>query len=513
MFALASSANAQSGSSATSTGSLTRATTTFFGDTGLWFVPTAEVLAHGKWSGTGYRRGTNYIQGFTNVGDFAGTAAFGVRDRAELFVSFLFDTRIDRDLRPIFIGDPKVGGVVDRDPGVDRGWTGDNVGDLYVGGKVNLWSQGRGNPLALAVRGIVKAPTGDVDAGVSSGKADLLGDFILSRSLTRFAELGAYAGYEWRGRPDIAVDAPTGAFRWGVGTAVSLLSPLVANLEVNGLVPNADSITLSRPLIGVDRTVSPLVSSTENLTRATAALNWHHRGFFIGGGISWNLPRESRDGFRADSDPFGDYVDWQVRIGYHPGVRGSAALPRTAQGQPAAEPPAQAGPPGAGQPGTAQPPAAAPPAAAPPAAAQPAAPPQPAPAPKPAPDQAARPTDTPPTVPLTSYTFEDVHFEFDRFTLRPDARQVLDKAIAAMRSNAQLRLEIEGHTCSIGTAEYNLALGDRRANAVRDYLVSQGVPTARLSTVSYGEERPAHDNDREETRRLNRRAALVVNVR
>ena len=51
------------------------ATTTFFGDTGLWFVPTAEVLAHGKWSASGYRRGTNYIQGYTNVGDFAGTFA------------------------------------------------------------------------------------------------------------------------------------------------------------------------------------------------------------------------------------------------------------------------------------------------------------------------------------------------------------------------------------------------------------------------------------------------------
>src|SRR6266567_4643712 len=53
-------------------------TTTFYGDTGLWFVPTAEVLAHGKWSVSGYRRGTNYVQGFTNVGDFAGTFAVGL---------------------------------------------------------------------------------------------------------------------------------------------------------------------------------------------------------------------------------------------------------------------------------------------------------------------------------------------------------------------------------------------------------------------------------------------------
>ena len=62
------------------------------------------------------------------------------------------------------------------------------------------------------------------------------------------------------------------------------------------------------------------------------------------------------------------------------------------------------------------------------------------------------------------------------------------------------------------TAEYNLALGDRRANAVRDYLTSRGIAASRLGTVSYGEERPKHDNAREETRRLNRRAALVVNL-
>src|SRR3954453_2158827 len=75
------------------------ATTTFFGDTGLWFVPTAEVLPKGKWSASGYRRGTNYIQGYTNVADFAGTFAVGVKDRAEIFGSFLVDTRIDRDVR------------------------------------------------------------------------------------------------------------------------------------------------------------------------------------------------------------------------------------------------------------------------------------------------------------------------------------------------------------------------------------------------------------------------------
>jgi outer membrane protein OmpA-like peptidoglycan-associated protein len=113
---------------------------------------------------------------------------------------------------------------------------------------------------------------------------------------------------------------------------------------------------------------------------------------------------------------------------------------------------------------------------------------------------------------VKEFVFEDVHFDFDRYSLRPEATRALDEAIRTLQQNATLRLEVEGHTCNIGTAEYNLALGERRANAVREYLTSRGIGADRLRTVSYGEERPKHDNAREETRRLNRRAALVVRI-
>jgi peptidoglycan-associated lipoprotein len=108
--------------------------------------------------------------------------------------------------------------------------------------------------------------------------------------------------------------------------------------------------------------------------------------------------------------------------------------------------------------------------------------------------------------------FEDVHFDFDRYSLRPEALRILDEAVRSLQANPTLKITIEGHTCNIGTAEYNLALGERRANAVRDYLVSRGVTADRMQTVSFGEERPKFDNAREETRRLNRRAALVVRL-
>ena len=108
-----------------------------------------------------------------------------------------------------------------------------------------------------------------------------------------------------------------------------------------------------------------------------------------------------------------------------------------------------------------------------------------------------------------SYSFEDVHFERDQFSIRSEDLDHLRLAASALKDDPSLVLTIEGHTCSLGTGPYNLELGNRRANAVKDYLVSAGVPASRLVTISLGEAGAEHDNSREETRRLNRRVALV----
>jgi outer membrane protein OmpA-like peptidoglycan-associated protein len=109
------------------------------------------------------------------------------------------------------------------------------------------------------------------------------------------------------------------------------------------------------------------------------------------------------------------------------------------------------------------------------------------------------------------YTFEEIQFALNRFNIGPDESRKLDDAVSALKGDTLLRLSIEGYTCSLGTAQYNLALGNRRANAVKQYLVGQGVPAERLQTISFGEERAKYDNSREETRKLNRRVALVPN--
>ncbi|MBI4611112.1 MAG: peptidoglycan-associated lipoprotein Pal [Candidatus Rokubacteria bacterium] len=105
---------------------------------------------------------------------------------------------------------------------------------------------------------------------------------------------------------------------------------------------------------------------------------------------------------------------------------------------------------------------------------------------------------------------EDVFFDFDRYELRDDARATLDGNVKWLKARLETRVVVEGHCDERGTSEYNLALGERRAQAVRDYLVAAGVAASRLSTISYGEERPFVPGPGESAWKWNRRAHLVV---
>ena len=111
-----------------------------------------------------------------------------------------------------------------------------------------------------------------------------------------------------------------------------------------------------------------------------------------------------------------------------------------------------------------------------------------------------------------AYSFDELYFDLNGEGLKAEAAALLDRAVVVLKQHADLNVEVEGYTCDIGTLEYNMALGERRALAVRDYLVEHGIAERRLSIVSFGEEHAKYDNADEETRKLNRRAALVVNV-
>ena len=114
-------------------------------------------------------------------------------------------------------------------------------------------------------------------------------------------------------------------------------------------------------------------------------------------------------------------------------------------------------------------------------------------------------TATPASSPL-----KDVYFDFDRYDLRADAREILKANSAWLKANPGAQVQIEGHTDERGTTEYNVALGSRRSESVKDYLVTLGTSADRLSTISYGEEVPVCREQTEDCWQKNRRVRFVV---
>lgn len=106
--------------------------------------------------------------------------------------------------------------------------------------------------------------------------------------------------------------------------------------------------------------------------------------------------------------------------------------------------------------------------------------------------------------------FKDIHFDFDKYDIRPDAKPILESVADWLFKNKSAMLLIEGHCDERGTNEYNLALGDRRAKATKEYLIALGVPSGRIQIMSYGEEKPLCSEKTEECWQMNRRAHFVI---
>ncbi|HEX2399046.1 MAG TPA: hypothetical protein VHJ79_03470, partial [Mycobacterium sp.] len=458
------------------------ATTTVNGDTGLWFVPTGEIVPAKKYAISAYRVNFDRDQGFTDVSDWPVTFAFGAADRAEIFGAWTLVRRIDRDVRPLFVStEPVAGGLVNEHPFVRQGWSGNQLGDLWLGAKVNLTSQWRQQPLAFAVRGMFKIPTAKTDdEGVGTGKLDVAFDVIASKEVNERVEFSGFGGVIFRGDPD-DIDLANG-LRWGFGVGVPSRKSLRFTAELHGERYLSDSVTIespvATPLLAADGTAPPLVTDLKSPVNATFGLTWQgSNGVFAGAGINWNLNMKARDKyFSGFDDETGDAAGWQFRIGYHPGVRiyVPPAPPPPPPPPPAAAPThtltvrAQCNPCSVevGQVSTVT------------ATAMDSigcavtyswsaptgtfsdrtnrqtpwtAPQQPGTVPVTVtvtcPQDGKTASDTVniqvTARPVREFTFEDVHFDFDRYSLRPEATRALDEAIATMQANPTLNIEIE----------------------------------------------------------------------
>jgi peptidoglycan-associated lipoprotein len=118
------------------------------------------------------------------------------------------------------------------------------------------------------------------------------------------------------------------------------------------------------------------------------------------------------------------------------------------------------------------------------------------------------PVEEPPPPPV-ELVFETIYFDFDKYTLKSDAKAALGTNARTLGENSDASVLIQGHCDERGTVEYNLALGEKRAKAARDYLVDLGISAGRIRTISYGEERPVSPGHDESAWGQNRRAEFV----
>jgi peptidoglycan-associated lipoprotein len=114
---------------------------------------------------------------------------------------------------------------------------------------------------------------------------------------------------------------------------------------------------------------------------------------------------------------------------------------------------------------------------------------------------------------LESSLLNDIHFGFDRYDLTPKAREILSQNAELLHKHSQVEIQIEGHCDERGTTEYNLALGERRSNSTKQYLMSLGISPDRIATISYGEEMPVDQRHNEEAWAKNRRAHFIILAR
>jgi peptidoglycan-associated lipoprotein len=111
---------------------------------------------------------------------------------------------------------------------------------------------------------------------------------------------------------------------------------------------------------------------------------------------------------------------------------------------------------------------------------------------------------------LESKLLKDIHFDFDKYDIRSGDAEILKGNAALLMKHPTVKIQIEGHCDERGTIEYNLALGERRANSAKKYLISLGMPADRISTISYGKEKPLDQGHNEEAWRKNRRDHFII---
>jgi peptidoglycan-associated lipoprotein len=385
-------------------------------------------------------------------------------------------------------------------------FNGDGPDDLSLGLGYRFLDEAGARP-ALSIIGYGVAPTAERSEGLGTNEWSLGAALAASKTLVGPLSAFASAGYQYNGRGGARVDDQ---FVSGAGLAYAI-TPNISVL--------AEGTANTNWRQDDDR-------HSDWIAGANAGVRMRFGGFLVS--------VAGHKGITSDAPDWGVFalVTYEVQVGTPfaakaaagpgagagaPGAPGTAApgAAPSAPGAPGAAAPGAApsapGAPGAAAPGAAPSAPGAPGAAAPGAApSAPGAPGAAAPGAAPGAVAGLPPAALPPAL---RSAVRDINFEFDRDSLTDEAKAALDELAQALKANPQFAITIEGHADERGTVEYNLALGEQRAQAAKTYLVALGVDASRVDTISYGEQRPVDPGKDELAWAINRRVHFLVRRR
>jgi outer membrane protein OmpA-like peptidoglycan-associated protein len=485
------------------------------GETGIISTLVADSLPKGKFSiGLFYH---NFDRELTDldVNQYAISLAYGLMDRLELAVSVIGTWQVDFDQRPSILSYPPR--VLASFPfpisTIEEGF-----GDIYIGAKYTFVEDSERTP-GFAVRGFVKIPTGNEEEGFGSGATDFGADLILSKHVSKSFLLTGNLGFSFLGTPEIYADNNLSfgnEMRWGVGGKLFVTKVIRLLMEMTGGFSTGDDDFPQDNNVdarfGLEFKVNNGFRFGFGYTRALVFGEPAMRGDGAFAMITYSpgwkkekkivepekevipevkketqapvakLTAEPTEGYAAltvkfdaseSRDPDGGSIQ-EYFYDFGDGQESdwvSVATPRhdyETAGTYSAKVKVK--------------------------------------------DDEGETSDwSPPvTITVTEFGFEEIYFDFDSSNLRPESVEKLNKVVKYLKAKPEIKVTVEGNCCYIGLEEYNLALGDARARAIKDYLLRNGIDEGRIATHSWGEAKPKYDNTQEETRQYNRRGDFVI---
>jgi peptidoglycan-associated lipoprotein len=462
------------------------------GETGIIATLVADTLPKGEWAyGFSYYNWDRELTDF-DVNQFALSIAFGILDNLEVSASMVAFEQIKFTQAPSAAIFPPRALTAYPFPirTIEEG-----IGALYIGAKYSFLQDSADSP-GVAIRGFVKVPTGDEEEGFGSGATDFGGDLILSKHMGDSLLLTANLGITVLGTPDVYSDYSFGNdIRWGFGGKYFVDKNFRLMGELTGVnamddddFPQEDIIDMRvgaeykwesgmRLTAGYTRTLM-FDEPSEDPNGAFLAFTWS----------PWRGMKELREAERRDAEERERIAQEETR------QREEAERKRVEEEKKRAE--EESAKKAAEQKAAQE--------AAKKAAEEAAN--------KAAAEEAAKKAAEEEAAKKAVAGLTDIYFAFDRSDLRESEVEKLNAVVNWLKENPLRNVTIEGHCCYIGTDEYNLALGEARANAIRSYLIGQGIADTRLGVISYGESQPAFDNSTEATRKFNRRGHFTLKI-